>query len=274
MPDFSLRGFGGRTESFGGNASTSRGTAVISSGSANTKGSYVEILASSKFDASGVYLTFEKPTSGSQDVLFDLAVGAAASEQDIVSNLYMGLRANGGGGIFFPILIPAGSRITGRCQSEGSSRTVFITGQLVGKAFSNVSPFGRVTTYGANTADSGGVQIDPGGVANTEGSYVEIVASTANPIRQLIIVVGVSGNGALANVSMQVDLAIGAAGSEQNIFDDYMIRGLSSSDEFRPAHGAPLSVSIPASTRLSARAQCDITEATDRLFDIAIYGLD
>jgi hypothetical protein len=43
---------------------------------------------------------------------------------------------------------------------------------------------------------------------------------------------------------------------------------------FTPATFGPLSVQIPANTRLSARCQCSITDATDRLIEVALYGLD
>jgi hypothetical protein len=36
----------------------------------------------------------------------------------------------------------------------------------------------------------------------------------------------------------------------------------------------PLPVDIPAGTRIAARMQASITDATDRLMDVIVYGID
>jgi len=35
----------------------------------------------------------------------------------------------------------------------------------------------------------------------------------------------------------------------------------------------PFPVAIPSGSRIAARAQCNISDATDRLFDVAVYGV-
>ena len=66
-------------------------------------------------------------------------------------------------------------------------------------------------------------------------------------------------------------IGIGAAGSEKIVAADLTARSSSITDEVRPSFIA-LPVAIPAGSRIAVRAQCSITDATDHLFDIALYG--
>jgi hypothetical protein len=132
----------------------------------------------------------------------------------------------------------------------------------------------RCTTYGAATGDSGAVSVDPGGSANTEGSYSEITAGTTHNIKSLLIVVGTAGNGALSAANWLIDIATGTGGSEQILIPNLCMGAALQSDFMIPAVFGPFVVDIASGTRLAARAQCSITDATDRLFDMEILGLD
>lgn len=275
MPDWTQEGFGGRNEEGGAAAADSGGTSVTSDGAAaDTKGSYAEIIASTLFDSLLSVFTFKSSQANSRDFLVDIAVGAAASEQDVISNILVSGRANSE--VFMaPLLIAAGSRISARCQIDsGTGLVIDVTARLFGKTFLNSAPLGRSISYGPNTSDSGAVSIDPGGVANTEGSYSQIVASTDNPIRAAIIAIGGQANNSRTTASWLVDLSTGAAASEQNVVEDMLVSTDASGDDMRPQYFGPIPLNVPAGTRLAARAQCSITDATDRLFDIAVYGFD
>lgn len=276
MSDWSLMGGGSDTMAIGIVAASSKSTTLTSGATANTKGSWVELSASTPAMASGFYVRFIAST---RDYLIDIAIGAAGFEQAIVENLYCG---NGsasrlGETYSLPVQIPAGSRVSARCQDSSGGSTVDAPLLLLRGGLLLPASAGRVTPYGANLADSGGVQVDPGATANTKGAYSEIVASLANPIKGLILAFGTMASTTRASAFWLVDIAVGAAGSEQILIPDFQLGCNSAGAKSVMPQTSPLiPLSIPAGTRLSARAQCDITTAgtAGRLFDIIAYGID
>ena len=115
--------------------------------------------------------------------------------------------------------------------------------------------------------------MDPGATANTKGSYAEITSSTSYDTRMLLIAFGGQGNLIRTNCRWLVDIATGSAGSETVIIADLAVGSHNIGDNVLPAYIGPIPVHIPAGTRIAARCQCDITDATDRLMDIALYGI-
>jgi hypothetical protein len=265
--------FGGqRVEAGAVDTTVSSGT-LLTGGTANVKGSYVELIASTAFHASWMLVSFSRTVSSSAEFLLDIAVGAAASEQVIVNNLYASGLSSLYFNYMFPVSIPPGTRISARIQ-DGASGTGRVNVALIGNSLLPSASYGRLTTYGANTADSGGVSIDPGGTLNTKGAYSEIVASTTNRIRGLIIAIGAQGNNARTDALWLFDVAIGAAGSEQIIISDLPISCVAAGDAVSPGVFPIIPISIPEGTRVAVRAQCSIIDAADRLFDVILYGVD
>lgn len=255
-------------------ASASEGTNVTPNATANTKGSWTEIVASTPQQADGIWVI--AGFVGIADYLLSIAVGASGSEQTIIDNLYLN-GASGGNGetnaYFFPIHIPAGTRIAAQSQASAASMSsVRLEIILLTYDFLQTAPLSRVTTYGAAPADSGGVSVDPGGTAHTKGAYSEIVASAAAPLRRLLVLFGNQANAARTTCKWLVDIAIGAGGSETIVVADLFVHGSGFELLFPQAVSFP--VSIPAGSRLAVRAQCNITDATDRLFDVILYGVD
>jgi hypothetical protein len=134
-------------ESYGGvgtvgfvSAST-HGTAITPSATANTKGSYSQLIASTASDYVGFVLGFDLQNASVttvQSFLLDLAIGAAASEVNIVSNFSVfsvvasSFRVAPANSAFYPIQIPAGTRLSARVQSSIAS------GAAVGVTFYGV----------------------------------------------------------------------------------------------------------------------------------------
>lgn len=267
---------GSRVDQLSAVAASSTLLSVPAAAGANTKGSWVQVSASAPFDACGFYLQFGGFGVASQDVLLDIGVGAAASEQVILSNLPISV---GSGFVaaqaspFVPLAIKAGQRIAARTQSSDASGGVEVGLQLCAGDFFSQIGLGRATTYGANTADSGGVSVDPGAVANTKGAWSQITASTTNPIRYMLICVGSQNNAVITSSNNLLDVGVGAAASEQVIVDDISLVGNGGPDLYEPGI-VGRAVSVAAGQRLAARKQCSITDATDRLNDIVIIGFD
>lgn len=267
---------GQRFENAGANTTITGGTVITAAGSANTKGSYTELIASTAFHAHGITVNINNPTvsvSG-DDFLIDIGIGAA-TEEVLISNLHFGHHANAqiAHTVYVPISVPAGSRLSARCQCETLSATVDVSLVLHGGGFIQPNALNRCTTYGANTADSGGVSVDPGAVNHTKGAYSEVTASTTNPIKFLIIGFANQSNGVRGTLRSLVDIGIGAA-TEEVLIPNMLIGLEGTTDSVSPKYiGYPCN--IPAGSRLTCRSQAsDTIDATDRRFDVILYGVD
>ena len=128
----SLVGFGGAysqwegaagVDAIGFNTSTSLGTAVTPSATANIKGSYIQLTAATNRDYIGIFGVQGGGSSGFSDwYMMDIAVGASGSELAIVPNFWGSSYYYAASPILFlPIPIPAGTRIAARCQCSVAS---------------------------------------------------------------------------------------------------------------------------------------------------------
>lgn len=107
------------------------GTLITASASANAKGSYAQLNASTSRDYLGFIIRISVATSGTpaDRALLDIAIGASGSEIVIVPNIPISCAAGGSSGIqsifmgpFF-VPIPAGTRIAARIQADAASNT-------------------------------------------------------------------------------------------------------------------------------------------------------
>lgn len=246
-----------------------------SASTANTKGAWAELISSTSFPASGLIVTIGYRNNA--NFLVDIGIGGAGSEIAIINNLlasaYAASESLKTGSMFFPISIPAGTRISARCQADSTSNKNCGVGvQIVGGGFVYPAPFSTVLTYGANAANSRGVNIDPGSSADTKGAWIEIAASISNNLKALFVRFGDGSSARSALKQGVLDVGIGAASSEivliPNIYYTFTANNM-----IGPDCSLLLPVSIPSGTRLAVRASNQETNATYRKFDVALYGL-
>jgi hypothetical protein len=278
MAEFPVSG-GNRFEVAGIDGTNAKPKGMTTGNPAHTKGAYVEMLTATTFPAIGFYLLVFGHLGGKYDELIDVAVGAAGSEVNIISNLYYG---NGDDTLtsgqrnmplYFPLSIPAGTRISARCQGGKAASTY--TGfrmYLVGGTLQQMPAQGVSVTYGADTSDSGGTLVDPGGSLHTKGAWTELAASTSYPIRWLYMTTGFRaidrGGG-----SWLIDVGVGAVGSEVVIVPNQFVATYLNAGPIQPQWIGPMAVDIPANTRLAVRAQSNANDATQRLIDVSLIGV-
>jgi hypothetical protein len=241
---------------------------LLTGGAANVKGAYVELIASTTFDAFGFLLQL---ASAVGDMLFDVATGAATSEIIRIANIPISGNIVHLGSVWIPLNIPAGTRVSARVQSSagavvGTASITLVAGGPLAQA-----NLGEALTYGAATADSGGTSIDAGAVANTKGAYSQMSASVTRKIRYLIVGFGNQINTIRTAANFLADISYGAATSELVIVPDLHFRADATSDILDPAFHA-LPCNIPEGSRVAIRTQSQTTDATDRLADAVIVG--
>lgn len=249
----------------GSDTANSRGTAVTCGNSAY--GSYVQLVASTPADTSMmlVQLTINGSVDTGNQVKVKIAVGAAAAEKDIVLDIICHESAGAWGGIsvFLPIAIPAGTRLSAAAYETSHTDSVYVSVILFDSAYSQME--GGAGAFSIGVTNAVGVTVTTG-VANTKGSYAQVTASLSNDIMGFVIV----KDGAPANGNYLLDIAIGAAASEQVIIPNLLFSGVSGGVAVN-AIGMFFPVPIPQGTRIAARAQSNNATQSINISLIGVY---
>lgn len=245
------------------------GGVLTANASNNVKGSYATCVASAS-EADGLLIAFRGVTATRMH-LIDVAFGAAASEVNVLENYLFSSDLGVTQWVYLPIQVPAGTRISARVQSSTGSTTFEVNVHAVRGSFYGPPPGGRVVTLGANTADSGGTLVDCGATAFTAGAYSQLSASTTADISAILVVTGNNLNTSATFINFLLDISVGAGGSEITILSQILF--VTSGSTFGTLPSMWLPCSIPAGSRVSARASCGTNNATDRQCDVVVYGL-
>ena len=254
---------------------TSAGNGLTGNATANTKATtWTELMAATTYDSDWLLITLDQVAATSA-FLVDIGVGASTAEQVLIGNLYLQSPAAGAPSarvFLFPLRIAAGSRISARCQSNpgGSSCRIALT--AIASGISAPPGLTRVETIGANTADSNGVSVDPGGTANTD-AIGQLTASSGFAYKWMCLAVGNPTDTAwVAARSFLADVVIGASGSEVEVIGDLAFSGAQNDDH--PSPGAVcFPCAIAAGSRVGVRLRCNVTTAGERVLDFVGYGV-
>ena len=101
----------------------SNGTLLPGSSSTFTKSAWTQIIASTTTDISWVSVIAQSLQSAGSQFALDLGVGGSGSEITVVGNL--NFDARGGSMFFFPLCVPAGSRIAARYSADAASASLY-----------------------------------------------------------------------------------------------------------------------------------------------------
>lgn len=244
---------------------------TANAGGSNAKGGWTRIGGPTVSDSYGFILNIY--TDGKSDVVIDVSTQSGTAGI-FLPNLLISAPSTICDQMFFPVFVPAGSEIWIRGQASLSNRGVLASFMTVAPDSLNIMPvFNRCTDYGVDLDNSGGTLIDPSGSANTWSAWREMVASTSYPIEQMAMLVGDLSNSIMASGFYLVQIGVGSAGNEVPIFTATMFSNIND-DTFAPRYISPILVSLPEGVRLSVRGQTQITDATDRLMSVSVYGFD
>jgi hypothetical protein len=107
--------------------SSTTGTSISPSATANTKGSFAQLVASTAKDYSGL-LVILNARGGTSLAIYavDIAIGSSGNETVVVNNLMAQSALVQFAPLFIPMEIPAGTRISARCQSTATSGAAII----------------------------------------------------------------------------------------------------------------------------------------------------
>lgn len=288
MGDWAL-GSGFRSETLGATSGTTTrgGTAVTGSATADTKGSWSQIAASTGFSASAILLSANAQFLDT-NYLLDIGIGGSGSEQVLIPDLMIAVPNGVTFNVMIPVAIPAGSRLAARCADSFGSSALYVSAVLFSDSFLNYPPVQTITAYGVDAANSAGTVVNAGASANTKGSWTQIAASTSRTCSGLMIAAVRPSQNVVAQTSPVyhlADIAVGASGSEQILVSDLRFEsnvgtgGLVSGSPTNKGALQPGSLvlppcDIPQGSRLAMRLQSTSTDAEDRTIAFVLYGLE
>jgi hypothetical protein len=232
----------------------STATTVTANSSANTKGSYSQLIASTSANASFIVVVSNAVRTGATNTatLLDLAIGASGSETNFASNIAIGSHSATAapqvGGVYgFPLKIPSGSRISARIQSVVTlGKTASVTVYLFDLGDYATAPT-SVDVIGGNTANSQGISF-----SGASGTWVQATASTSQAYRAVTFVA--SGHDAtMGNVIDFFEVGVGASGSEVGFGEFRWQFDTSETASIREPYTYMSGRNIPAGSRLAVK---------------------
>lgn len=224
------------------------GTSVTGGGSPNTKGSWVEMIASLPYDICAIIFTLQNHPAGYQ--LMDVGIGNAGggTPTDIiipnitVSQALSGTHADCS--FWWPIAVRAGERLALRSQSSAGSGFLTGKGHFLADGFAGIQAPERYEDWGTDLTGSRGTQFTTGN--GSKGSWTAIKTSTPFDTRWISIEI----QGETSPVDMAIDIGVGGAGNEVVVFPDihYTVESLA-------IMIGPFPFTFPAGTRISVRGR-------------------
>lgn len=255
------------------------GTSATTGASATTYGSPAEIFSSLNFDVYGIYLSVSQYSAAANTLqaMMNLLVGGSGSEDPIIPDLIVGYNARGavhygtGQRYFFPIYIPAGTRVAWQVAGGVVSTAMRIIAIAIGGDGSPPWRVGsKVTSYGVGTVPQG-TAITPG-ASGAEGSWTQIVASTTSD--HFAIMPGFQPNGdtTINNRGYALEIGRGASTAEDPIHTvDYWYGTTNAEEVIGPTPCLPAFVDIPSGSRLVMRVSNSGTN--DGGYGACLYGI-
>jgi hypothetical protein len=239
------------------NTANADGTATLTTGvTTHTKTAWTQLFASTARRSGLLSLHVQQTnvSGANNSTLIEIATGAAGSETAILSDLAVGgasavggAGANVGTSLFVPVQIAAGSRVSVRGQTAVASRNVTVHMALFDLRSAAILPT-SVDVIGTSTATSAGTVM-----SGASGTWVQITASTSQLYRAILLIPSV-GSTAITTASTDMDVGVGAAGSEV-VIGTVPMRFWSSEQATNPIESPylPMAYQIPAGSRLAVR---------------------
>lgn len=260
----------------GATASSTYGHSVTTGGSSSTKGTPVELIASSAFDATAIRILAHSYAANTVDSRGCLDILAGASTEDVlIPDLLMGhcgtWLTSGAQGCKvweFPLFIPAGTRLSAQVAGARVSTAMRVAIELIGDC--GVPFFGwcgtRVDTYGIGTVPSG-TAITPG-TSGAQGSWTEMSSSVSRQYHALVpSFQGASSDTSWGAKHLTVGIGIGAA-TEEELVSSYHFFTDSIEQVTGPINPSPHLCAIANASRIVMRAS---NHSTNDAYEAAIH---
>lgn len=241
---------------------STRGTAVVAAGSANTKGSWTQLFAAASVLYSvigfSIVIGNNSLASSARRSFIDIGVGGSGSEQVIVENLCALGCANLANQpspqeFYFPIRIAPGTRISARHQCSAASQTSNIVITLYYGNWAEHTTFAGAEMVGANTGTTSLVTITAGNTG-TESSWTDIGGTTSKVYYGGCLCITMDTGTALTAIEYHGEWGFNSTAMGEVYF------GVTANELIGGVIPGPFQfANIAAGTQLQARAECRAT---------------
>ena len=250
----------------------------VPSATMHTKGSWSDVTTLGRSGQIAFGLTWGQSYTSHRMMLIDLAIGAAGSEQVILSNLAIAFSAAGSSAcrahwqeIVLPLTLPEGSLLRARCQSSyGSNAGVY---PVLSSSYNLPSAWtgNEITTYGADTANTAGTTLTAGAGNFAWGPYAQLTSSCNRMECFFVVVFPRVAQNAFSDQDGWWELAVGESGSEQIIASGNTEANLATQLN-NPQWFGPYYQQVADGQRLSGRLMRQNT-TSQRTLDMIVYGV-
>ena len=252
------------------------GAVVTANATAHNKGAYVTLIASTAYEVWGVTLCMMTNSTAAAQVnnLYDLAIGAAASEVVIVPDILATHGANTTNSgqytqIFLPIRIASGTRISVRSQSNVVSKTsqveIFVYGGRgipPWPVFARAISIGTVSTAGTNTNGLA----HTAGNTGAESAWTNFGSTLSRDIAALVPMVGTNTLTVMNNLQYHLEMGVAST-----TFMEWTFATNSAEFVNDVYPQLPLYKRIPSGTQMMLRAECSGTGETLQYAALGFY---
>jgi hypothetical protein len=182
---------------------------VTTGGTAHTKGSWFQLIASTSANASLLVLRVDGISINATNTaaLLDIGIGASGSETVIIPDVAVG-GATANITVAVPFQIPSGTRIAARAQSAATTRQFRCDPFLYDDGKYSIAPT-SVDVITTDPATSKGIEFS--GSSNT---WVEAIASTTRAYRGVCLVPSVHDADTSNLTATTLEVGVGSAGNE------------------------------------------------------------
>jgi hypothetical protein len=171
-----------------------------------------------------------------------------------------------------PLRCKAGKELGARIIASTGGATLQMTLTGYSKGPMGLPGYSRMIGLNDSWSSSRGLAVDPGGTANTKGSWAVVSTSCIAESDALFCTIGYNGDTTRTSAAvMLLDLGVGASSSERVIVPNLFTRWSSNQDGPQNVFGI-LPVPIKSGIRIVARSQCSDNAAGDRTCDVCVYG--
>lgn len=270
----------GDSEGVGFVAAATRGTQITSNVTPGNDGAWTQLIASTARQYNGFHVIIQTGNNVANNSIVEIGIGAGGAEQTLMSFPLQNQGANqrgNGWSIFVPLSIAGSTRIAARVRrSTGISAVYAVT--IIGYQGPGryLPPFHRITDYGVDLANAAGTSVDPGGVANTQSPYTQIVAATTNPIKALYVLCNRRDFAVVANnIAASIQVFIGPTAGTI-LTPEFPTWQINSTTDVAFSFGVvgPFFVNLPAGTELGVKVRNSGIVVGERESQVILWGLD
>jgi hypothetical protein len=251
------------------------GTTVTGAGTAHTKGSWTSLIDPTTYDTYGLYLTIAGTNASATrtDALVDIGIGPSGggSEQVIIPNMIAGWRGTANTlaamGLYLPMYIPAGVRVSARVQALQVSKQVKV-GIWLEQGFNGVADdvYTICDAYGIDTSLSIGTSHLPGDLG-AMSTFANLGSTLTRDYGAVLLV----PQGTLSDTVMRNDAYHWwvRAGTNGETVGGWYTTGNSAEATTGPYPGMPLDIALPSGTQLQVAAEG--SSGSPEAYDVAAY---